>query len=57
MYQKVVVAPVFMSQYKMPGCSFVQVIQDGVCLSLDGTLSGVYSKYSKKEHSERVETK
>ena len=25
----------------MPGCCFVQVIQDGVCLSLDGMLSGV----------------
>ena len=33
-----------MSQYKMPGFCYVQVIEDGVCLSLVVTLSGVYSK-------------
>ena len=33
-----------MSQYKMLGCCLVQVIQVGVCLSLDGTLPDVCLK-------------
>ena len=33
-----------MSQHKMPGCCFVQVLQDGVCLSLENMLLDICSK-------------